>query len=322
MPLKKSLRVEYNSDFAVNCEDNHHSSLILNDKLHSIVRNFANGNDTLKTYNLLHHKVKDINLTNKDLFCADTSYKTFSFCNKHSLLIGKLDYKTWKLRLYQLDYTKAACATWEQVAYFKYSISDSLFDLQNCIPVSHGEDKVILVSVLNNDIEKSHCIVFHIFSQKAKNWKIVSALLPIQFTRTAEYHIQSCIVVSNYIYCSLLLHGTGTYIYKFDLILFQQRNINIRPVCSWEIREPTLQSCFLSILQEEVVASSFKSINNKSIMEVRRLINFSPSLPVDYQFEYQCEVKIIAASVISTSRIIVVHYDNKTKMSFITVFTI
>ena len=324
MSLEKLPKVEYDSDFAVCCDDNQHLSLFLNETLYSIVRNSTDRTNILKTYHLIHHKENDINLTNKKSLHAYTSFKLFSFCNKLALLTGKHDFRTWNLRLYQLDQTTATCATWEQVAFSKYSISDSLFDFQNCIPVSHREDRVTLVSVLNDHVNANHCIAFHIFSQKVsgRNWKATRSLLPIQFTSTAEYQLQSCILVSDYIYCSLLLHGIGAFIYKFDLLLLQQqRNISIRPDCDWHIRELALQSCFLSVLQEEVIIISFKSISNRSFMEVSRLKNFLPVPPADYQFEYTCKVKITAASIISASMLVVMHHDDKSNTSVIKTFT-
>ena len=329
--MKNSKNVECDSGFPVNCDDSQHSSLILDDKLHLLKQSSPAGNNacTLKTFNLLYHKEnsQDINLVNKHFFAA-AFYKIFSFCNLLSLLIGKLDYKTWKLNLYQLDDTRATHATWKQVAFSKYSISDSLFDFRNCIPVSHREDKVILVSVLNDRVKANHCIIFHIFTQRVsgRNWKTTSSLLPIQYTRTTEYQIQSCIIAeTNYIYCSVLLRGIGAYIYKFDLMLLQQHqksSSTVRPICNWHIRDPTLESCFLSVLQEEVVIVNFKTINDKGVMEVRRPKNFLSVLPADYQFECPCDIKVIATSIVSASKIFVMYHDIKCNKCFIKAFTI
>ena len=326
--MKKSIKVEYGDNYAITC-DSKHSPLIHNNKLHLMVRN-----NMLRTYNLLDNKERcqEINLTNKNMHCTATCYKTFHFFNKISLLTGKVDYKTWKLNLYHLvlEAKPATGASWEQVPFSRFSISDSLFDLDNCIPISHREDGVIIVSVLNDLAKRTHCIVFHIFSQKTsgRNWKTASSLLPIQFTCTVEYRIQSCKIdlESKYIYCSLLRHETVAYIYKFDLVLLQQhrksRSAIIKPVCNWNITEPTLQNCFLSLLQEEIIMINFNSINNKNIMKVKRSENFFPGSPAEYEFEFSYEVTIIAASVISNSKIVVIYQDNKTKQCFIKTFTI
>ena len=322
------MKVKYANDHAVNY-DSKHSPLIHNNRLHSMVRN-----DMLRTYNLLDSKERgqEIHLTNKHIHCAATYYKVFYFFNKLSLLTGGVEYKTWKLNLYHLvlDAKPATSASWEPVPFSRFSISQSLFDLDNCIPVSHREDGVIVVSILNDLAKQTHCIVFHIFSQKTsgKNWKTASSLLPIQFTGTVEYRIQSCKIdpESKYIYCSLLQHEVGAYIYKFDLMLLQQhRKSNkesIKPACSWHIEEPTIQHCSLSLLREEIIMISFNYVNDKNIMQVKRSENFSAAAPAEYQFEFSYEVTIIAASIISNSKIVVIYQDNKTKQYRIKTFTI
>ena len=289
-----------------------------------MVQNSTNENDMLRTYNLLamdsreFEKGQEINLTSKNIQSA-TCYKIFYFVNKISLLTGRVDYKTWRLNLYHLvlDTNPAKCASWEKVPFSRFSISDSLFDLNNCIPVSHREDRVIVVSTVKD------CILFHIFSQKTsgRNWKTASSLL--EFTSN---QIQSCIdQESKFIYCSLLGHKTGAYIYKFDLVLLEQHQKcssgSIKSVCHWHIEEPTIQNCFLSLLQEEIIMISFNSINDKNIMKVKRSENFLSASPADYEFEFSHE-RIIAASIVSNSKIVIIYQDNKTKQCFIKTFTI
>ena len=96
-----------------------------------------------------------------------------------------------KLNLYHLA-LDATCASWEQVPFSRFSISQSLFDLKLTIACIPREDGVIVVSILNDLARQTHCIVF---SQKTsgKNWRTASSFLPIQFTgiRTVEYRIQS-----------------------------------------------------------------------------------------------------------------------------------
>ena len=155
------MKVQYDNDYAIHNYDSEHSLLIHINKLHLMVRN-SMGNNTLRTHNLLDCKERgEINVTDKNVF-SNTSCKMFYFFNKISLLTGRVDYKTWRLNLYHLD-TKTTCATWKQVPFSRFSISCSLFDLENCIPVSHRADGVIVVSI-PNDLAKH--IVFHIFSQK------------------------------------------------------------------------------------------------------------------------------------------------------------
>ena len=335
MPLEILPKIEYDKDYAldhaVNC-NSQHSCLIQNNKLH-MTQNSMDGIDKLKIYNLFDVKasIQEIELTNKKVFCAGTLYTVFYFCNKISLLTGKVDYRTLHLNLYQLD-TEAICAhtSWTQVPFSKYSISNSLFDLEYCIPVSHREDRVIIVSILNDQKNKQHCIVFHMFFQKTsgRNWKAASSPLPIQFTPNVKHRIQSCKIdlEAKYIYCSVLLSGAGAYIYKFDLMSLQQHrkncnDVSIKPVCNWHIVEPTLRNCFLS-LHEEIIMISFNDVNDKNIMKVKRPINFLPAAPADYQFEFPSGIKIVAASIVSASKIVVVYHSNKTNQCFIKTITI
>ena len=333
MPLSKVENdTNHAIDYSVNC-NNQYSCLMQNDKL-MMVQNSRGKTDMLKVYSLLDDKagVQEINLTNK-AFYAGTPCIMFYFCNKLALLTGKVHNKILQLSMYQLDTkdAEATCASWKQVPLSRYSISDSLFNLENCIPVSHREDGVIIVSILNDRDNGNHRIVFHVFSQKpsGRKWTATSSLLPIQFSGNVEYQIQSCQIdlESKYIYCSILLHGAGAYIYKFDLMSLKQHqkisnSVSIKPVDNWRITEPALQNCFLSLLQEEIIMISFGNTDDKSIMKVKRPINFLPASPADYQFELPSEIKIVAASIVSASKIVVMYQNNQTKQRFIKTITI
>ena len=333
MPLKRLPKIEYDKDYALDHTVNCNNQLIQNNKLHlMIIQNSMDGIDKLKVYSLLDVKasIQEIELINKNVLCAGTLYTVFYFSNKISLLTGKVDYRTMQLNLYQLD-TKGTSASWTQVPFSKYSISDSLFDLENSIPVSHREDGVIIVSILNDRENGNHRIVFHVFSQKTsgRNWKATSSLLPIQFTRNVKYQIQSCKIdlEAKYIYCCVLLSGAGVYIYKFDLMSLQQHrknsnSVSVKPVCNWHIAEPSLRQCFLSLFQEDIVMISFNNVNDKSIMKVKRPINFLPAAPADFQFEFPSGIKIVAASIVSASKIVVMYHNNKTNQCFIKTITI
>jgi len=276
-----------------------------------------------KSYGLPDFK-ENINPIKKTVLCATSSHKIFYFNDKISLLIGKLSYKTWYLNFYQLD-TQNSPVSSEQIAFSRLSISESLFDLENTIPVSHKDDGIMMVGVLNDQVKATYRIVFHIFSQNVsgRNWKTTSSLLPLQHTHPAGYKIQSCIVESNYIYCSVLLHETCAYVYKFDLMLLQKhQNDNVRPVNNWHMTEPTLQNTFLSVLNKEIITLNFKKASNKTIMEVKWPINPLAVTPAEHCFELPHDIKIIKATVVLTSKIIVIFHDNKTNKCYIKTFTI
>jgi len=98
---------------------------------------------TFKSYNLndpLQYKesTQEIDPASKISLSAATC-KLFYFNNKISLLIGKLNNKTWRVSLYQLD-TGSQLASWKLISHSSLSISEFLLDLENSIPVSHNDD--------------------------------------------------------------------------------------------------------------------------------------------------------------------------------------
>ena len=178
--LKRSQEVECDDDFTINCDNEHLSFSILENQFVYMMVHSTNKNDRLIKINCCNQSSQDVILKNNNLFCG-TTYYMFYFCKNICALIRKLEYKTWKLNVYQLD-IKTTLATWEQVAFSRYSISDSLFNFKNCIPVSHRENRIILVSILNDETKSNHSIVFHIFSKHVSGKKLENEKLIVTYT--------------------------------------------------------------------------------------------------------------------------------------------
>lgn len=274
---------------------------------------------TLKIYDLNQATCQEINPAKAVTFSATTS-KLFYF-NKLSLLTGKRHTELWRLNLYQIESTHAS---WETPPNFKHSISKADFDFENSIPISyHKNDVIILVSVVANRI------TFHGFSQRPeKNKKLAASLL-----HREKLKLSSCIMLSDYIFCCLLLPKTGSYIYKFGLASIQQhrKDSDIQSVCVWQLKNSALQNCFLSVRKEEIVvfdgsnmeirkllskplqvSSVESSLNQKSF----KVLEVSSAEPI-FKFPHG---NIIATSVIPGFQnhvIAVVYYNSKTNKHYI-----
>lgn len=315
----KSLQKAECSDFEVICGCGtgcQPSPLIQNNELHVAVHSSTTGNDTLKTYNLINCQEHTQEIK------KSVSYGTCKmfYSKKISLLMmsGKSD-NTTKLGLYQLN-TKTLPASWDLILRSSVPL---LGDFKNLIPISHmyKDDGVIVVSVVNQQANTQ--ILFHIFSQ-SKAEKLKSASLHIH---TTKCQIQSCAVMLNHIYCSLLSPEGGACIYKFDIAALQryqketQKDKTIYN-CNWSIRRNTsLQNCFMSVLAGKVyIIVIFTNLNNKSVVEIRWLIDPSEVSSIDYQFEFPCVVRVVAAAVIPGVQrplMVVMYHDNKTNKCFI-----
>ena len=288
-----------------------------NNELNLVEQNNATGKQTLICYfnlaeSFMHRSSQEIN-ANKIILSLATC-KMFSLNNKISLLIGKLSNNTWKLSFYSLH---TESMTYKQVSNFSLSIPEPNFDFVNCIPVSHRDGRVIIASVLNDRI------VFHIFYKSTSGKKWASAFSMLSQPQT-KLKIQSCIIVSNKVYCSLVQEGVGARICQFNIRILQQHqknSINVQPVCMWYIKDPNLKNCIISIHKEEVIIICCYNVNNKTVIEVKQL-NSSPKMisPTLYRFKFPCIVNIFAVSVVPCSEnfvIVVIYHDEEADKHFI-----
>ena len=105
------------------------------------------------------------------------------------------------------------------------------------------------------------------------------------------------------------------YVYKFDIASLRKEtkeDKRIPPNCIWTIKNSTLQSCFLSVLKGVIFIVLILTNENKSILEIKQLLDHPKTLSVEYQFDFPCVVKVVAASVIPgiQNPLIAVMYHN------------
>ena len=259
------------------------------------------GNDVLKIYDLISGQESDsCDLKRTETLPSYAACKMFYL--KNISLLTKSTGNAAKISLYQLD-TKASPASWELIS--RPSVPS---EIKSFIPVSYKDDTVITVSVVNH---KSSDIVFHIFSH-SKSEKQKSSTSQIHHP-AADYQIQSCTRLLNFIYCSLLQPGKGAHIYRFDVASLQKETHSAQPNCSWPIKTSTLKNCFLSVLKGVIFVISIFTNNKRSVMKIQRLLDNSEFSSVDHHIEFPNEVIVVTTSVISDdkNRMIVVMYHDK-----------
>ena len=246
------------------------------------------GNDVLKIYDLISGQESDsCDLKKTETLPSYAACKMFYL--KNTSLLAKSTGNAAKISLYQLD-TKASPASWELIS--RPSVPP---EIKSFIPVSYKDDAVITVSVVNH---KSSDIVFHIFSH-SKSEKQKSSTSQIHHP-AADYQIQSCTRLLNFIYCGLLQPGKGAHIYRFDVASLQKETHSAQP--SWFIRNSTLKNCFLSVLEGDIFVISIFTNNKKSVMKTQRLLDNSEISSVEHHIEFPNEVTVVTASVISVDK--------------------
>lgn len=284
------------------------SPLIHNNKLYVPVQSSTSGNDTLKSYDLVNGQESSQEVKKLISFAACKMFylKNISLSVKSS--------NATKLGLYQLD-TKTSPASWKIIS--RHSVP--LLDVKNSIPIPYKDDGIIVVSILNQP-STSH-IKFHIFSQSIAAEKPKSASSQIRYN--ANYQIQSCSILSNYIYCALSLPEGNIYIYKLDIASLRKEthdDENISPNCQWSIKISKLQNCFVSVFKGEIFIISIYKANNKSIVEIKRLLNHPEVSSVEHKLEFTHEVKVVTASIISGAQnplIVIMYHDDKISKCYI-----
>ena len=296
MSIKSPQKSEYNNtEIEVNCGCQL-SPLIYNHKLYVPVTS-ANGNDILEIYDLANGQkcTQEVKRNTQEVTVSYAGCKMFYLKNISLMIISS---KT-KLRLYQLDKTSA----WELIS---CPSAIQLLDHKNSIPISFKDNGVIVISVVNQ--QSTSQIKFYIFSLSiATNLKSASS----KIRYNTNYQIQSCAMLLNYIYCGLLA-PEGAYIYKFDIASLQKETHGISSNQKWHMKNATLQNFFISVFKEEIFIISIFTNADKSIMEIRRLLDSPEISSAEYQLEFSCVVKVVAASVISGIKnpVIVLMYHN------------
>ena len=245
----------------------------------------------------------------------------FPYLKKIIILAGNSDAGTnLKLGFYQLINNKGYFCSWDLIPNSKHPTFQ--LELKNSLCVPYGKDGAVIVGVLNQVIQQqiSVHLTLHMFNPVktfGKNWRSVTLPLPqLQSPDGRKYQIQSCIIVENDLYCSLLLHGSKAFVCKIDLTSSQQFSKEVSN--SWSLLDPLLCNCFLSVFNGEVFAITFKNVDGKSILEMRECAkSFVSSL--DYQFKFPSIIKAVATSIVPelSNTLVVVYHDNKTNKCFV-----
>ena len=291
------------------------SPLIHNNTLHVLTQSSTTDNDELTSYDLFNGQKSKQEVKKSITY---TSCKMM-YLKDISLLAKSSNAK--KLNLYQLD-TKSSTKSWKSISRLPIDVKTS------AIPVPYKDDGIIIVYVANQ--QSISQIEFYIFSLSLTAEKPKSASSQIRYN--ANYQIQSCSILSNCIYCALFVPEGNIYIYKFDIASLRKGTHNnqiVPPNWQWSIKNVILQNCFIPVLMEsnEIFIISLYIANNKSTMEVRRLLDQEVS-SVEYHFEFQQVVKVATGSVISGTQnplIVVLYHDdiaNKCYIKRVAVFPV
>ena len=319
MPVSSAEKIEYVRDTPIQvickCKDSQPLTTTRNNELYVAVKDPLV--DTVKIYNLINcQMVASIDVSKKTVVShADCK---ILHCKKFSLLSGQLNTatKTWRLRLYQTqaDTVKTQTPSWDQVTHFKFSVLQ--LDYKNSIAIPQKDDGIILVSVVQELKTSSYVLIYSFPLAKASNLKAACFSLPLPRNRTTKYEIQSCLLRSNSLYCSIFLPEKGTMIYMFGLASLQcptdmQKIVNCQHEGFWQIED---QICYLAeLINNEVSIISFTITNSKTVMEIRQILLPPTVSPPEYKYEFMRVVKIIEAFLVPGDRnplITVLYHDN------------
>ena len=180
-------------------------------------------------------------------------------------------------------------------------------DFENCVCCIHSSDNVVVVTGLQS------IIYFYLFSPIKQNntyWKSAKLSLPQQIS---DCHVQSCVVISKTLFCSLLT-STHLIIYQADLSkLYKSTNDTcfLEPTKSWILENFNLKNCFLSSLNEDIVTIMVKKTGNlKVFVEFSELKHFN-SGSFEPIISFSSVTEVIYATVIPDSTNLgVVYFDS------------
>ena len=252
------------------------------------------------------------------------------YSKKIAIMTGdnEVETKTVKLALYQCNPSRGTTPfQLEVVVGSKYS--SSLVKLKNSACTSYKNDGVIMVSVLDPVTQQaSSYMTFHLFSQTkiaGKNWKTASLLLPtvLPSLDKCKYQMQSCVTISDYLYCSLWLHEMIVYVFEIGLLPLEKYDKEYYegslPEKSWIIEGPFIKSCFLSVFEEKIVITTFKNINDKTVMEVRMLSSPGEDgslLNPMCHYDFSSVVKVVTVLAVLPNTITVIYHHEKANKCF------
>ena len=156
----------------------------------------------------------------------------------------------------------------------------------------------------------------------SKYWKNAQIKLP-DLDHGSKYKIQSCVAISNYIYCSLFVQEREIcyicYIYKINLTPLKQSREALDSFFEIDKTSKNLGCCFLSALNEKLISITSEYMDSgKTLLEVKQYdhsacITLAPGSPFQHYFSSQ--VRIVTASIVSgiQNTLVVVYHDTLRK---------
>ena len=237
------------------------------------------------------------------------------YLNKLTVLASDSDSqsKDSKPMLYQLNKIPWSPGfSWVPLPCKSFNIN---FEPKSTICAISDTDEIVVVTLSM----KQNCsrIMFYLLSPKksaaGKHYKMAYLHLGPSDSR---YLIQSCIIISKYIYCSVLLPGEGLTIYKVDLNPLQYTKesnegflINSH---NWIFKN----TCYLSVFKKDPVSIVFYDGRGKSTVEVKQLQDRPSSSSILHKYDFRSIVKAVTASFspsIPNTLIIIYHIGTTNK---------
>ena len=312
--------------------------LIHNDLVHFILR----GQDTvsitssrdnrhlfavvLKSYNLFDSQKTDIRKAFSNCirqFCPTI----LMYSGEVTLLGGDVDVDTrkFKLALYHTHITNKEEYSWEPIICSNWKVSAMSVELKGTVCASYENNGVAVVHVTPSlSIRSPSQMDIYLFSPMkiaGKYWKNAHTKLP-DLDHGDRYKIQSCVAISNYIYCSLLVQEKPLcYIYKINLAPLKQ--CGKEALDSFEIDKISrnLKCCFLSALNEKLISITFEDMDSgKTLLEVKQYDDSAcVTLAPVFQYYFQSQVKVVTASIVSgiCNTVVVVYHDSKLQKCYV-----
>lgn len=306
--------------------------LIHNDLVHFILwgQEAVSGRDNrhlftgaLESYNLFDSQKasirKDFSNCCIKLFCP-----TFLMYSGEVTLLGggaDVDTMKYKLALYHMHSTtkEDSYLVWEPIMCSTWKVSALSLDIKNTVCASYGNDGVAVVNICNPN--QLNINLFSPTKTAGKYWKNAHIKLP-DLDRGGKYKIQSCVAISNCIYCSLLVFvqesGELCYIYKINLTpLKQSREITLDSFFKIDKTSKELGCCFLSALNEKLISITSEYVDSgKTLLEVKQYNHSACAmLAPPFQYYFSSKVRIVTASVVSgiQNTLVIVYHDTLQK---------
>lgn len=284
---------------------------------------------SLKSYNLFNSQTTDKHFTN----CKKHLLPTILMYSNEITVVGidpDVDNRKNKLQIYQL-HKKDHLYSWELFICSTFRVHPHLLEQGNVVCISYENDGVAVISIVNQlttrDPHKMTVLLFSSQRVGGRYWRYTTiTLTDLQCDR---FKIKSCVAISNYIYCSLMVQESAVYIYEINLTTLKlsskEANDSSLPKHMWAIESLSLKNCFLSALNEKLILITFADIKEQTCLEVRQFSNPICEVPAPaFQFLFPYLVTAVTASIVSgiQNTIVVVYHDNKLKKCLVKCFTL